>query len=109
MGVQLIGRRGDDGRLLRTARWLTERIAGTSGGTRMTDRLMALFAFALLTVFLGILVWYVPRLDLAAVVPRHAADGRLRLLRRGPAPAEPALALRRGAGPLPFRAQGGTT
>lgn len=26
MGVQLIGRRGDDARLLRTARWLTERI-----------------------------------------------------------------------------------
>ena len=29
---------------------------------------MALFAFALLAAFLGILVWYVPRLDLAAVV-----------------------------------------
>jgi len=26
MGVQLVGRRGDDGRLLRTARWLMERI-----------------------------------------------------------------------------------
>jgi hypothetical protein len=33
----------------------------------MTNRLMALFAFALLTAFLGILVWHVPRLDLAAV------------------------------------------
>jgi Asp-tRNA(Asn)/Glu-tRNA(Gln) amidotransferase A subunit family amidase len=31
MGVQLIGRRGDDGRLLRTARWLTERVAGGAG------------------------------------------------------------------------------
>jgi Asp-tRNA(Asn)/Glu-tRNA(Gln) amidotransferase A subunit family amidase len=28
MGVQLVGRRGDDGRLLRSARWLTERIVG---------------------------------------------------------------------------------
>ena len=28
MGVQLVGRRGDDGRLLRTARWLMERIVG---------------------------------------------------------------------------------
>jgi hypothetical protein len=33
----------------------------------MTDRLMALFAYAVLTLFLGILVWNVPRLDLAAV------------------------------------------
>ena len=28
MGVQVVGRRGDDGRLLRTARWLMERIMG---------------------------------------------------------------------------------
>lgn len=28
MGVQLIGRRGDDGRLLRTATWLMDRLAG---------------------------------------------------------------------------------
>jgi len=27
IGLQLVGRRGDDGRLLRTARWLTERVA----------------------------------------------------------------------------------
>jgi Asp-tRNA(Asn)/Glu-tRNA(Gln) amidotransferase A subunit family amidase len=27
MGVQLVGPRGDDGRLLRTARWLTRRFA----------------------------------------------------------------------------------
>jgi hypothetical protein len=33
----------------------------------MTDRLMAIFAYAVLTLFLAILVWYVPRLDLAAV------------------------------------------
>jgi hypothetical protein len=33
----------------------------------MTDRLMSLFAFGLLVGFLGILVWFVPRLDLAAV------------------------------------------
>jgi Asp-tRNA(Asn)/Glu-tRNA(Gln) amidotransferase A subunit family amidase len=35
MGAQLIGRRGDDGRLLRTARWLMEHIAGNpEGGAR---------------------------------------------------------------------------
>ena len=32
MGVQLIGRRGDDARLLRTARWLTERVEQAGGG-----------------------------------------------------------------------------
>jgi Asp-tRNA(Asn)/Glu-tRNA(Gln) amidotransferase A subunit family amidase len=30
MGVQLIGRRGDDARLLRTARWLSEHLLGTA-------------------------------------------------------------------------------
>ena len=35
MGVQLVGRRGDDGRLLRTARWLMEHVAGDpEGGAR---------------------------------------------------------------------------
>jgi Asp-tRNA(Asn)/Glu-tRNA(Gln) amidotransferase A subunit family amidase len=34
MGVQLIGARGDDARLLRTARWLMDRVLGTpKGGT----------------------------------------------------------------------------
>jgi Asp-tRNA(Asn)/Glu-tRNA(Gln) amidotransferase A subunit family amidase len=32
MGAQLIGRRGDDGRLLRTARWLMEHVAGSPEG-----------------------------------------------------------------------------
>jgi Asp-tRNA(Asn)/Glu-tRNA(Gln) amidotransferase A subunit family amidase len=32
MGVQLVGARGDDGRLLRTARWLMERILGAPEG-----------------------------------------------------------------------------
>lgn len=31
MGVQLVGRRGDDARLLRTARWLMGRVANSSG------------------------------------------------------------------------------
>ena len=31
MGVQLVGRRGQDGRLLRTARWLAGRLAGAEG------------------------------------------------------------------------------
>lgn len=34
----------------------------------MMDRLMALLALAVLAIFLGILVWKVPRLDLMAVV-----------------------------------------
>lgn len=34
----------------------------------MTDRVMALLAFLFLLGFLGILVWFVPRLDLGAVV-----------------------------------------
>jgi Asp-tRNA(Asn)/Glu-tRNA(Gln) amidotransferase A subunit family amidase len=32
MGAQLVGRRGDDGRLLRTARWLMDHVAGEPGG-----------------------------------------------------------------------------
>jgi endonuclease/exonuclease/phosphatase (EEP) superfamily protein YafD len=31
-------------------------------------RLMLFIAYAVLVVFLGVLVWYVPRFDLAAVV-----------------------------------------
>ena len=34
----------------------------------MRDRLMAILSFAVLTLFLGVLVWNVPRLDLGAVV-----------------------------------------
>jgi len=34
----------------------------------MTDRLMALLAFLILAGFLAILIWFVPRLDLGAVV-----------------------------------------
>jgi Asp-tRNA(Asn)/Glu-tRNA(Gln) amidotransferase A subunit family amidase len=33
IGVQLIGRRGDDARLLRTANWLARRLADEAGGT----------------------------------------------------------------------------
>ena len=32
IGVQLVGRRGDDARLLRTARWLTTRLAAQAEG-----------------------------------------------------------------------------
>ena len=32
MGVQLVGRRGDDARLLRTARWLMERVTAAQTG-----------------------------------------------------------------------------
>ena len=34
----------------------------------MSDGMMRLLAYGLLVGFLGILVWYVPRLDLGAVV-----------------------------------------
>lgn len=34
----------------------------------MTDHLMAFVAFALLAVFLGILAWFVPRLDLGIAI-----------------------------------------
>lgn len=34
MGLQLVGRRGDDARLLRTARWLRGRLADTEGAPR---------------------------------------------------------------------------
>ena len=34
MGAQLVGRRGDDARLLRTARWLTERVQSAAAVTR---------------------------------------------------------------------------
>ena len=34
----------------------------------MTDRVMAVLAFLFLLGFLGILVWFVPRLDLGLVV-----------------------------------------
>ncbi len=35
LGVQLVGPRGDDARLLRTARWLVGRLAGEDGDQEM--------------------------------------------------------------------------
>ena len=34
----------------------------------MTDRILSILAFAVLCGFLGILIWFVPRLDLGIVV-----------------------------------------
>ena len=34
----------------------------------LSDRLMGFLAFAVLAGFLGILIWYVPRLDLGTVI-----------------------------------------
>jgi hypothetical protein len=34
----------------------------------MTDRILSIFAFAVLCGFLGILIWFVPRLDLGIVI-----------------------------------------
>lgn len=41
----------------------------------MTDRILALLAFAILFGFLAILLWHVPRLDLGAVVVLTLALG----------------------------------
>jgi Asp-tRNA(Asn)/Glu-tRNA(Gln) amidotransferase A subunit family amidase len=38
IGVQLVGRRGDDARLLRTARWLAKKIGGRATKRRQTSR-----------------------------------------------------------------------
>jgi Asp-tRNA(Asn)/Glu-tRNA(Gln) amidotransferase A subunit family amidase len=38
LGVQLVGRRGFDGRLLRTAQWLTDRVVKASGGRKKRAR-----------------------------------------------------------------------
>jgi Asp-tRNA(Asn)/Glu-tRNA(Gln) amidotransferase A subunit family amidase len=38
LGVQLVGRRGFDGRLLRTAQWLTDRVVKGSGGRKKRAR-----------------------------------------------------------------------
>jgi hypothetical protein len=34
----------------------------------VTDLSMRIFAYAVVVVFLGILLWYVPRIDLGAVI-----------------------------------------
>ena len=34
----------------------------------MSDRIMALLAFGMFVAFLGVLLWYVPRVDLGAVI-----------------------------------------
>lgn len=34
----------------------------------LTDRIMAVFAYAVIAGFLGILIWYVPRTDLGVVI-----------------------------------------
>lgn len=34
----------------------------------MSDRMMSILAFGLLTAFLGIMVWYVPRWDLGGAI-----------------------------------------
>ncbi len=34
----------------------------------MTDRILSIFAFAVLFAFLGILFWFVPRMDLGIVL-----------------------------------------
>jgi hypothetical protein len=41
-------------------------MSGTLGG--VMDRWMPMLAFATLAAFLAVLIWYVPRLDLGAVI-----------------------------------------
>jgi len=48
----------------------------------MIDRAIALVAFAVLTGFLGILIWNVPRLDLGIVIAITLALGGYDFVRR---------------------------
>ena len=65
IGVQLVGRFGDDARLLRTARWLVSTIAGTrrrAHGLRrptMEDLIPAVIGIVLMLAFAGGLAWMI--------------------------------------------------
>ena len=86
MGVQLVGRRGNDARLLRTARWLVTTCtprrtrpwpgpqAGL-GGAAPQERegfdmtlVTGIIGIAMLVVFLGIMLWWVPAPPLIIIV-----------------------------------------
>jgi Asp-tRNA(Asn)/Glu-tRNA(Gln) amidotransferase A subunit family amidase len=83
LGVQLVGRRDGDARLLRTARWLVERLSsagrrrdpmGPSAGRAGSPRARKCHDSSLvssaspLVVFLGILIWWIKALPLTIIV-----------------------------------------
>ena len=88
LGVQLVGRRHGDARLLRTARWLAMTVGRasrgppTEGDGRPTGRVASrgkeeigamtlitgIIGLAMLVAFLGILLWWIKALPLTVIV-----------------------------------------
>ena len=80
IGVQLVGRRGNDARLLRTARWLVKTLTGdgrksparkpgTRKGQTMTAHLISgVIGIGMLAAFLGFMVVWVPAPPLIVIV-----------------------------------------
>ena len=115
IGVQLVGRRGNDARLLRTRAGLSKlwrrggaRRGRKPGAARSQERegvmimtlITGIIGIAMLVAFLGIMVWWVKALPLIIIVVgrARAADLRLRAdaaLRRERAPGAEATALMR--------------
>ena len=88
IGVQLVGRRLYDGRLLRTRRMAVEEAARRGAGHRrgdgrrgmsLLDRVFATLAFLAFAGFLGILIWFVPKPGLVLVCVVCVGALRLRL------------------------------
>ncbi len=72
VGVQLVGRRGDDARLLRTARWLARTVQGEfelgdGGGMRGLDWVVAPLALVAFALSIGTIIWFVPAPGLVVV------------------------------------------
>ena len=85
LGVQLVGRRGNDARLLRTANWLVKtcergarrrgKARSRPGGATRQERegidmtfVTGIIGIAMLMVFLGIMLWWVPAPPLIIIV-----------------------------------------
>ena len=97
IGVQLVGRRGNDARLLRTARWLANTVGASSAATPQESRELVMMVF--ISGIVGIAMFAgVPRLH-AVVGPRAAAHHHRDLV-HGPADFRfrPDVALRRKRG-----------
>ena len=93
--MQLVGRRGNDARLLRTARWLVKTLGRERAGGRrrpgsappqegtiamMTTLITGVIGIAMLAAFLGFMLWWVKALPLIIIVVGRdgAADLRFR-------------------------------
>ena len=75
IGVQLVGRRGNDARLLRTARWLVKNVAAQSSATAKKSGMIVTMIFicgivgiAMFAAFLGVMLWWVPAPPLIVIV-----------------------------------------